>query len=137
MFTFQFLNDKIPKATILPNCQVPKGFLYITVNLIIWKLKIKRLVCLSFLWWQVFWGNERKIFPHIPDLKVISIIKLFDRITQPLHPVTFYLAIFNIFKDLILSLEKLGNLAGPGMSIEEGYIKRSFIFSYPPLGIRQ
>ena len=150
------------------------AFFYISVNLIIWKLKSKHLVCLNYLWWQVFWGKERKYFPHIPDLEDKSIIKHFDRITQPLHPVTLYLG--NIFKDLSsekyfpqipgledksiiklfdritqplhpvtlylgnifkdLSLEKLGNLVRPGMAIE-GYIKRSFIFSYPPFGIRQ
>ena len=36
------------------------------INFIIQKLKSKRLFCLSFLWWQVFWGNERKYSTHIP-----------------------------------------------------------------------
>ena len=37
------------------------------VNFNIQKLKSKHLVCLNFLWWQVFWGNESKQFPHILD----------------------------------------------------------------------
>ena len=42
----------------------------VLVNLIIQKLKSKHLVCLSFLWWQGFWGNERKYFTHIPGLSL-------------------------------------------------------------------
>ena len=36
-------------------------------------MKSKHLVCLSFLWWQVFWGNERKHFTHIPGLPWLKI----------------------------------------------------------------
>ena len=49
-------------------------FIGINVNFIIQiqKLKSKPLVCLSFLRWQVFWGNERKYFTHIPGLSQLS-----------------------------------------------------------------
>ena len=38
------------------------AFFGITVNFIIQKLKSKHLVCLSFLWWQVFLRERGKIF---------------------------------------------------------------------------
>ena len=55
---------------ILPNCQVPNGFFWYTCKFIFQNLKYKHLVCLSFLSWQVFWGNERKYITHIPGLKL-------------------------------------------------------------------
>ena len=36
----------------------------VMVNFFVQKLKSKHLVCLSLLWWQVFWGSERKYFTH-------------------------------------------------------------------------
>ena len=38
------------------------AFFGITVNFIIQKLKSKHLLCLSFLWWQVFLREREKIF---------------------------------------------------------------------------
>ena len=46
-------------------CQIAKcqmAFFGITVNFIIQRLKSKHLVCLSFLWWQVFLREREKIF---------------------------------------------------------------------------
>ena len=70
VFTFQVLNDKF-----LPNCQVPNYFFGTTVNFIIQKLKSKHLVCLSFLWWQVFLREWEKIpFLTFPACFSIPII---------------------------------------------------------------
>ena len=44
---------------------------------VIEKLKMKRLACLSFLWWGVFWGNERKYFTHILSLELPSLFSSF------------------------------------------------------------
>ena len=38
------------------------AFFGITVNFIIQKLKSKHLVCLNFLWWQVFLREQEKMF---------------------------------------------------------------------------
>ena len=46
-------------------CQIAKcqmSFFSITVNFITQKLKSKHLVCLSFLWWQIFLREREKIF---------------------------------------------------------------------------
>ena len=61
MFTFYFLNVKHwPKHKF---CQIAKCQMPFLVNFIIQKLKSKHLVCLSFLWWQVFLrGQQEKIF---------------------------------------------------------------------------
>ena len=57
---------KLTKTPILPNYQVPDGFfLGITVNFIVQKLKSKHLVCLSFLWRQVFFEGTRENILHI------------------------------------------------------------------------
>ena len=70
MFTFQFLNDKIYSYTVKSHLALGKiGGL---INFITQKLKSKHLVCLSFLWWQFFWGKERKYFTHIPGLNSLS-----------------------------------------------------------------
>ena len=83
---------KLTKAPILPNCQVPNGFFWysckfyhskygrpkvlksviyaprslptvcIIRSLIIQKLKSKHLICLIFLWRQVFLREREKIF---------------------------------------------------------------------------
>ena len=47
------------------NPKKPFGEIGVLVNVIIQRLKSKHLVCLSFLRWQIFWGNKRKYFPHI------------------------------------------------------------------------
>ena len=60
---YNFWMIKLTKTPILPNFQVPN---VTTINFITQKLKSKHLVCFSFLWRQVFWGNERKYFTHIP-----------------------------------------------------------------------
>ena len=44
---------------------MPHGFFGITVHFIIQKLKSKHLVCLSFLWWEIFWRDERKYLAYI------------------------------------------------------------------------
>ena len=59
MFTFQFLNDKIDQNTNL--AKLP-GIKWLWYNFIIQKLKSKHLVCLSFLWWEVFLREREKIF---------------------------------------------------------------------------
>ena len=66
MFTFQILIDKIDQNTNLAKLYSAKCFFGITVNSIIQKLKIKHLVRLSFLWWEVFWEKEWKYFANIP-----------------------------------------------------------------------
>ena len=38
------------------------AFFGITVNFVIQKLKSKQLVCLSFLWWEVFLRELEKVF---------------------------------------------------------------------------
>ena len=62
------MNEKIKPFT---NRQF--GKIGVLVNFIIQIMKSKHLVCLSFLWWQVFWGNERKHFTHIPGLPWLKI----------------------------------------------------------------
>ena len=65
VFTFQFSNDKIYSHTKKSHLALDNlSKLVFLVNCVIKKLKSKHLVCLSFLWWQVFWGNERK-YLHI------------------------------------------------------------------------
>ena len=54
---FNFWMIKLTKTPNLPNFQVPNCT---SINFITQKLKSKHLVCLSFLWWQVFlreWGK--------------------------------------------------------------------------------
>ena len=51
---------------------MPNGFFCTTVNFIIIELKSKHLVCLSFLWWQVFLRKERKYFTHILGLSSLT-----------------------------------------------------------------
>ena len=58
VFTFQFLNDEIDQNTNFVKCQMA-FFGSITVNSITQKLKSKRLVYLSFLW---FLKEQEKIF---------------------------------------------------------------------------
>ena len=41
---------------------MPNGFFGITVNFVIQKLKSKQLVCLIFLWWEVFLRELEKVF---------------------------------------------------------------------------
>ena len=55
-----------PKHQIFQIAKCQMHFFVIAVTFIIQKLKSKHFVCPSFLWWQVFWGNERKYFTHIP-----------------------------------------------------------------------
>ena len=61
---------KLTKIPILSNCQVPNGIACITV--IIKKIKSKHLVCLSFLWWQVF------LKEHIPIPGLTSFLSNFS-----------------------------------------------------------
>ena len=65
----------VPSQTLWRHrfCQITKSqmsFFGITVDFFLQKMKSKHLVCLSFLWRQVFWGNKRKYFTHIPSLRV-------------------------------------------------------------------
>ena len=77
LFTFQFVI--LTKTPILPNFQVPNGFFGINVNFITHKLKSKHLVCLSYLWWQVFLTEREKIFYTYsgPKLQYFNKKKLF------------------------------------------------------------
>ena len=60
------MNDEIDQNTNFANLSSAKRlFLGITIYFTIQKLKNKLLVCVSFLWGEVFWGNERKCFAHI------------------------------------------------------------------------
>ena len=60
---FNFWMIKLTITPILPSCQVPtNGIFWYIGNFIIQKLKSKQLVCLSFLWWQVFLREREKIF---------------------------------------------------------------------------
>ena len=68
---FNFWMIKSSKAWILPN-----GLFGITANFIVQKLKSKHLDCLSFLRWVFFLGNERKYFPNIPGLSLLSLYLL-------------------------------------------------------------
>ena len=54
--SFKFLNDKIDKAQILPNCQVPNSFFGITINFIIKKFikRVRRCIKMSLLSGQIF-----------------------------------------------------------------------------------
>ena len=63
MFTFQFLNDKIYSyIKKKPYGTWQFGKIGVLANSIIPKLKSKHLVCLSFLWRQVFLREWQKIF---------------------------------------------------------------------------
>ena len=50
------MNDKIDKAQILPNCQVPNSFFGITINFIIKKFikRVRRCIKMSLLSGQIF-----------------------------------------------------------------------------------
>ena len=51
------------KYTVIPKKAIWQfGKIGVLVNFIIQKLKSKHLVCLSFLWWQVFLREREKIF---------------------------------------------------------------------------
>jgi hypothetical protein len=54
------------------------------------KLKSKHLVCLSILWWEVFWGIEREYFAHILSLSATSAF-LHSVIYFFLYSLTFWL----------------------------------------------
>ena len=41
----------------------------VLVNFIVQKLRSKHLVCLRFLWWDIFFREWEKYFADIPDLK--------------------------------------------------------------------
>ena len=51
------------------------GKIGVLVNFIIQKLKSKHLVCLSFLWWQVFLREREKIFNTYSGPKSIVTVK--------------------------------------------------------------
>ena len=84
---------KFTRTQILPNCRVPNDFFFITVNFIIQKLKSKHLVCLSFLWWQVFWGGTRENIIHILRALVLSHCESL----LPLKYIHFQSSVFTIF----------------------------------------
>ena len=53
---------ELTKTTILTNYQVPNGFFVYNCKFYQSKIESKHLVCLSFLWWQVFLREREKIF---------------------------------------------------------------------------
>ena len=66
LFNFQFLNDKIDQNTNFAKLSSAKWLFFgIIVNFAIQKLNSKHLVCLSFLWWEVFFEGTRENILHI------------------------------------------------------------------------
>ena len=109
---------KLTITPILPNCQVPNGVFYIRiVNFITQKLNSKNLVCLSFLWCQVFWRNERNIYYFC------SVCIFFEGsvFTFQFWMIKFTIMFFEIIVDFIIqklkskhnSLKKYTNWAKP------------------------
>ena len=88
----------------IQKCHLALGNL---VKLVFWSilsfknLKSKHLVCLSFLWWQVFWGNERKYSTHILG-HTIKINWYFDLGSQKKHRFILKNIWTNFFSFLLL-----------------------------------
>ena len=77
------------------------GKIGILVNFITQKLKSKR--CLSFHWWQVFLGNERKYFTHILILRNKNIFSCENpEVTRIMEPriATILVHNLNYFKNI-------------------------------------
>ena len=61
--------EQLTKSPILPDCQVPNGFVFQFSHSRIeaFEKLLSFLLC-QFLWWEVFLGNQRKYFTNIPGL---------------------------------------------------------------------
>ena len=72
-------------------CQIFKcqmAFFGITVNFITQKLKSKHLVCLSFLWWQVFFEGTRENIFHIFRVSVLWVGQCLRIVPKIVHKST-------------------------------------------------
>ena len=121
--TWQDLNDEINQNTNFAKLtSVKRLFLvYITVN-----LKSKHLVCLSFLWWQFFWGSERKCFTHIlgsssninivVNAKNYSTFYSFDMVFA--KKISHSLRFLNSISDFCYSIKSSNRTDGTGIHCE-------------------